>query len=495
MGGRARELGPALLAGLAALWVYARTLAPTITWAHASGDGGDLITAVCTQGVPHPTGYPTYLLLGSLFAALAPGDPAYRLNLMSAVAAAGATALLADAVVRLSQRRGGAAGPARVAGLTAGLALAFSPVFWSQAVVAEVYTLHALFFAALVWLTGAAPGESVAPLALGLVWGLGLGNHLTLLLASPVIALATARIAKDGQRGRRAWLELGAGLALGLAVYLALPLRASAGPVINWGDPRTPAGLWWLVSGELYRSYVLALPLVYWPARLSAWAGLIGGQLTWAGLAAALAGVAWLGRRDPGLALAGGATFGLVSLFALGYNTTDSYVLLIPAFVLLALWAGFGWAGILARLWRRGKWTAGMAAALGLAVPLWLLASGYGAADASQDRAAVDFGRGVFEAAPSRAVLVSHSDLHSFVLWYYRYVLGARPDVAVVDADLLDYAWYVEALARHEPDLNLEDLSSEMPQRPVCRIEGDVAGWRLQCRPDSTRGVIRVGKS
>ncbi|MER3458900.1 MAG: hypothetical protein C4309_10005, partial [Chloroflexota bacterium] len=64
---------PAALAGILALGIYARTLAPTISWAHASGDGGDLIAAVYTGGVPHPTGYPTYLLLGSLFTALWPG--------------------------------------------------------------------------------------------------------------------------------------------------------------------------------------------------------------------------------------------------------------------------------------------------------------------------------------------------------------------------------------------------------------------------------------
>jgi hypothetical protein len=287
---------------------------------------------------------------------------------------------------------------------------------------------------------------------------------------------------------------LGVGLILGLAVYLVLPLRASAGPVINWGNARTPAGLWWLASGQLYRGYVFSLPLAYWPARLGAWAGLVGGQLTWAGLAAGLFGLVWLGRRDQGLALASGLTFGLVSLFALGYNTTDSYVLLIPAFVLLALWAGFGWATVLADVWRRGRRAAGVAAVVGLAIPMWLLVSGYSAADASQDRTAADFGRGVLEAAPSQAVLVSHSDLYSFVLWYHRYVRGARPDVVVVDADLLDYSWYTETLARHEPGLNLADLSGETPQRPVCQLEGDAAAWRLNCRPATIEGAQSLGE-
>jgi hypothetical protein len=75
------------------LLVYLLTLARTLTWAHDGADGGDLIVAVLTGGVPHPPGYPTYLLLGSLFARLQVGAPAFRLNLMSAVGAAAVVAV------------------------------------------------------------------------------------------------------------------------------------------------------------------------------------------------------------------------------------------------------------------------------------------------------------------------------------------------------------------------------------------------------------------
>ena len=34
--------------------LYLSTLAPTLTWAHGGQDGGDLIAAVFTSGVPHP---------------------------------------------------------------------------------------------------------------------------------------------------------------------------------------------------------------------------------------------------------------------------------------------------------------------------------------------------------------------------------------------------------------------------------------------------------
>ncbi|MBE9508758.1 MAG: DUF2723 domain-containing protein, partial [Chloroflexi bacterium] len=87
------------------LVVYLLTLPPTLTWAHHGADGGDLVTAVARGSIPHPPGFPTYLLLGELFIRLPWGDPAWRLNLMSAVLAVGAVGLTA-AAIRLLLRPG-----------------------------------------------------------------------------------------------------------------------------------------------------------------------------------------------------------------------------------------------------------------------------------------------------------------------------------------------------------------------------------------------------
>ena len=81
---RTRPLWPAPLAGLAALVLYARTLAPGLTWAHHAADGGDLLAAALVGGVPHPSGYPTYQLLLRTAVALFPGEPARAGNWLSA---------------------------------------------------------------------------------------------------------------------------------------------------------------------------------------------------------------------------------------------------------------------------------------------------------------------------------------------------------------------------------------------------------------------------
>src|SRR5688572_18023679 len=79
-----------LVVGLIAFYVYWRTVAVSIAW----GDSPELTAAAFQAGVPHPTGYPLYMLLGHAFIKLLPfGSVAYRMNLLSALAAAAAIAL------------------------------------------------------------------------------------------------------------------------------------------------------------------------------------------------------------------------------------------------------------------------------------------------------------------------------------------------------------------------------------------------------------------
>ena len=87
-----------------AFCAYLLTLAPTITWAHGGADSGELAAAVVTNGVAHPPGYPTYLLVGSLWLMLPLAeDAAYQLNLLSAISTALAAGLTAQTILWLAK--------------------------------------------------------------------------------------------------------------------------------------------------------------------------------------------------------------------------------------------------------------------------------------------------------------------------------------------------------------------------------------------------------
>src|SRR5690348_14401477 len=90
-------LGAALLVAGGALGLYIRTCAPDVL----VGDSGEFQFTGAILGIPHPTGYPLYTLLGWLWSMVPLRDVAYRINLSSAVYMAGAVALTAFLAWRL----------------------------------------------------------------------------------------------------------------------------------------------------------------------------------------------------------------------------------------------------------------------------------------------------------------------------------------------------------------------------------------------------------
>ena len=256
---RERLTSPVVLAGIgiwaASLGLYLATLGQTLTWGYRKMgvDGGELLAAANTLGIPHPPGYPTYTLLLKLFATVVPiGDFAFRGNLLSALLASLSVGLLYWIILRFCRYLKPEAPRAFwIASASLGaLVFATSPLFCSQAVMTEVYTLNALFVGALLLtathLALRRPGENqearftTGKLGLfGLLLGLGLGNHLTLLaVAVPLLfwlwrTLGLRRLASP-------WM-LGAFI-LGLGIYLYLPIRAAQDPPINWGNADTLGG-------------------------------------------------------------------------------------------------------------------------------------------------------------------------------------------------------------------------------------------------------------
>jgi hypothetical protein len=131
----------ALLLALAFLVLYVRTAAPSVL----SGDSAEFQLAAPLLGVPHPTTYPLYMLLGKLATlAILAGDLAWRVTLVSAICAA-----LAVALFFLLARRVVASAPAALVGA---LALGHAPGLWNAATMAEVYALLMALLAALGYL-------------------------------------------------------------------------------------------------------------------------------------------------------------------------------------------------------------------------------------------------------------------------------------------------------------------------------------------------------
>ncbi len=220
---------PALLAATT-LAVYLRTLAYDVL----PGDAGEFQFAAWRLGLTHPTGYPLYMIVGGLWQrglALLGANPAAALNALSAV-----FAVLAVLALYALMRRPPLAGltQSRAVAVFTALLLAANHTFWSQALIAEVYTLHALLLLALLLaldsLTrGDASGSAVTrPLTgVALIAGLSLAHHAMTLLAAPAVLLYLWATRYPWRKITvRGWLTLAAAFTLPLLLYAYIPLHA-----------------------------------------------------------------------------------------------------------------------------------------------------------------------------------------------------------------------------------------------------------------------------
>jgi hypothetical protein len=467
------RLGRWLCVGVAflAFAVYLATLAPGLTFENYGTDGGDLVAAARTLGVPHPPGYPTYTLLAWLFSQLPVGTIAYRVNLFSAASAAISAGLLCRIVQILL--------PSEVSVLAisvaAGLTFAFSTLLWSQAVISEVYALLTLLAALILWLLLCwRNGGHEANLWLAaLTFGVGLGNNLTLALAAPaVLVLLWGRDGDEWKRLLRPRTMLpAAGLLMaGLAVYAYLPLAAQRHPPVNWGNVQTWERFVWMVTAKQYQMFAFGLEPAEMPNRLGSWALVLGDQFGWWGLALALIGGWSWWQRDRQFALFSLVWIFMVGLYAFFYDTLDSHTYLLPPLLLLAVWWAEG-ARYMLQLIER-QWPDWQRAALAsiLILPFLSLILHWGAVDLSEDRFVHDYIDQALAPLEPGGLVIVRGDKSTFALWYAVYAEEQRPDVAVVSGPLLAYIWYRDHVRHFYPELVLAE-----PR------EGDVTTDDLVC--------------
>src|SRR5215207_3285787 len=354
-----KRWAPALLGAAVAIFtgiLYLGTLAPTVLPYSAPDtlDSPMLQAEVSALGVGHPTGYPTYLMLTHLFTYLPIGDPAYRVNLASAVYGVAAVLVIYLAGLRLCNRT--------VAAAAGALAFGLSGTFWGQATISEVYTLEALLVALvilvlLVWRDTRV--DRYLLLSVFLV-GLSLTHHLTSVLLVPG-ALAFMFLT-DRRVFSRAGLRMkGLGLFwLGLLPFLYLPIRAMMHAPLNEADPSTPWRFLLLVTGGSFLAESSekgrhcspsALALADPSTKLALLGDHLLGQFSLVlMLVGVFAAVFLLFRDRAATVLLGTLFFGCLgqAVVYLQLGIEDFYVFLIPAFLTFGLCISAG-LGVLLR--------------------------------------------------------------------------------------------------------------------------------------------------
>jgi hypothetical protein len=202
------------------------------------GDAPETVTGVSTLGILHDPGYPSYVLAAHLFTLLIPaGSEAFKVNLFSLVCA--------SANVGAVQLLGRRLGATRWAASLGALVLASSAGFWFYSGFAKHDMFSGLLFmlslhALLAWRARPSMRRLVA---LAAVIAIGLGSSWPLeVLIFPAVGFVLA-----ADRRRLSALSLSAAIATGIALLVAIygfvMIRAAQHPAIDWGDASTPSRL------------------------------------------------------------------------------------------------------------------------------------------------------------------------------------------------------------------------------------------------------------
>lgn len=437
--------------------LYVATAARTVL----GGDNGELVAVAASGGVAHPPGYPLYVLLLRAGMLLPGVSPAHR--------AALATAVIATASVAALGWAARAWGATRASSTAAAALFAVGPLAWILGTHAEVFALNVLL--AMLIVGNASPRldpplgrESMRALALGLLAGLGLSNHHTIVLLAPIGLFAVVRATRlDGLRALGAAT---AGLVVGLAPYAYVVARANAVPEGQgcvWGEPRDLAGVVRHFLRAEYGTFQLSISDVR-PEPLEHVLALgerLVADLFGAPLVLLVALVVFLRVRDratPLSAWTGHATLVLslvlagpvfVSRFNLATHgvaatVTERFHLLPLALtsVLFALSLDACVRAATANDAARAEIARRTLAAAALVVVLLRAGASYGAVQEHHRPTIENYVENVLAMVPERSIVLATGDDRTGAFMYARCALHLRPDVVAITPVLLLNEWY-----------------------------------------------------
>jgi len=406
------------------------------------GDVGDLVTSAISHGVAHPPGYPLFIALGFFVSNLQiPILPVTKIAMISVVSSLISLFFLKSITSFFTKNL--------FFQLLTTSILGFSYLFWLYSEIPEVFalniclTLGSIFFALKFF----KQSKFVFLVFSVLFYGLGLSNHLTIILTTPILITFVFLRRSDIVRQRFRILYLPGAFFLGLFPYLYLPIASSTHPIIEWNNinsltaffhhvlrkdygtfaagyfnqPHAEAKLYLLKAYFESLFFSISIPVVIISAI-----GLIRGFF-----------------KDKAITVSILTSFLLAGPFFVtysGFPISDYFVLGIAErfyllsqvlFLLFVPWGlesikeFFYW--ILSR-----KIYAHVIVSVFILIPIFLLKLNFDRTNLSDTTMGTDFAKNYVRNLPKDSILLLSGDTRSFNLWYVHYILGFRKDIEIV---------------------------------------------------------------
>ncbi|CAN5447638.1 hypothetical protein BH10BAC6_BH10BAC6_05130 [soil metagenome] len=437
---RRSPLLPAALAaavGLATFISYLLTQSPGLSYT----DSGELAAACATLGVAHPTGYPLFTLLGHTWTLLPWSSVIGGLNVLAAVFVSASVSMLFFVMLEFRV--------SRYVAMSVALLYGWTSIVWTQALSIEVYSLHALLltitlFAALR--SRNAAKNDVRWFAItALFFGLMLTNHLSSAFLAPGIVVLALPPGTTRAQWKRLALISCVGL-IPLALYAYLPLRSAQDPPVNWGMVhRSFDAFLYHVKGTQFGVWLFSDDKVA-GKNLKVFLAMLPQAVAWIGLVAVAVGSVTLVRRERRTALALALILSGNLGIALGYSIPDIENYFLPSVTVVVVCCGVGFHVLLQRF------NAERFALALLLLPFVSATSAWKEQNRSKDRAVEAYTRLILDNAAPNAVIITHQwDFFCSAFWYLQTVEHLRPDVTIIDKELLRRTWYVPYLSYRYP--------------------------------------------
>ena len=473
------------------LVVYLATMPTSLSWGYKNFgiDSPELLTSAQLFGIPHPPGYPLYmLLLGTILKVLPFADPALVGNLFSVLTTLTSVPILYSAILKLLSSVTGIRGASlQLCSAVSVTLFCFLPVIWGVSTITEVYSLNILLVTVLFWSSVSlvihhSRGDRISPrllFVLSISTSLGLSNHLTFIgFAIPMLFWVGLKI------GLRPYLKpiFFLPIVLGACLYVYLPIRTPAAFPTNWGDSDTIGGFLWMVRAAPYGGYFSfpwnepTLDQILWPARL------IFSELGPVLIFLALIGLRSLYFFDKHFVIASVISGILFLSYGAAYKTADSEVNVTPVLMLSCVFAGGGMFHLLHIIQRwiiKPETADSTVRFLGISqriltnivtsvflllLPFFLLTASFENLDFSDDREALIRGREIHKMGSHNSIFLLSTEKDVFTTWYVRYVEHPSSIKLPVAVPLLQFHWYIRNIPLNlgvdESDTSVKDVEN-----------------------------------
>jgi hypothetical protein len=422
------------------------------------GDNAEFCGLSATGGVAHPSGYPLYILWLRAWSWLPVATPAHAAALATVVLTA-LEVLVLHAACRAWGARPGAA-------VIATAMFVASPIIVRIQSTAEVFALNGLVVATVLWLSakhGPLRGRRRL-VALGLVAGLGLSNHLTCVFVAPIGVFGVVRGVRESTGSKLVAVAAAVvALVVGLLPY-AYFFVAPDNPM-SWGTISSANELAHHFLRSDYGTGTLSQRggALDPPAQLLALAKSIGRSYLWLPAALGVGGLVYACVRPRGESraawIAYAATFALAGpvFVAATFNIAPRGVGLYTvqrlhalAILLVAVPLAFAIDRLVERvrvpdvvqrsmLVRGALVVVGFLAAVGLSLP---------AVSRAHSPAAERAFENTLQTLPADAVVMGTTDEFHFGTAYLQHARGQRRDVITISLPQIGRPQYRERLAK-----------------------------------------------